>query len=84
MDDMSVVQVALLTSVLLCALLVVLEAAGIFLVDSEARAGVRVGVFVVGVVEQLGLLLWAVVCDGRVAVQLALACRGLARHLRVS
>jgi len=60
--------------VLLCALLVVLKAARIFFVHFEAGAGVSFRVFIVGVVEELRLLLRAILCDIRVAIQLALAC----------
>ena len=70
-----------LTSVLLGTLFVVLEAARILLVHLEACASVCVGILVVGVVEQLRLLLGAILGDGCVAVQFALACRGFARHL---
>lgn len=66
---------------LLGTLFVVLEAARILLVHLEACAGICVGILIVGVVEQLRLLLGAILCYGCVAVQFALACRGFARHL---
>lgn len=66
---------------LLGTLFVVLEAARILLVHLEACAGICVGILIVGVVEQLRLLLGAILSDGCVAVQFALACRGFARHL---
>ena len=63
-----------LTPMLLGSLLVVLEAARIFLVYFEACTGLYLRILIVGVVEQLCLLLRAFLGDERFAVQFALAC----------
>lgn len=66
---------------LLGALLVVLEAARVFLVHLEAGAILCLGIFIVGVVEQLCLFLRATLDGDRIAVPFTLTFRGASRHV---